>query len=251
MGVSDAGAYFDERAARYDSAYDARGADGHALRSRLDAVLRLAGSGPGDALDAGMGPGRLVAELTRRSWWVSGLDASSEMVEAARGRLPEAADRLVVGEIERLPFPDASFDLVVATGVLEYAQVEAALADLARVLRPGGRAVVSYPNPEALYGIWKSRVWYPGVRTAKRLARRPPLAMPHGSKIVPPEQFRVLLATAGLEPRATEYTGFLVLPTPLDSALPGLAERLAQRLEGGGERSGRRLATQVVYGAAK
>src|SRR5439155_280619 len=107
------------------------------------------------------------------------LDASAEMVEAARWRLPEAAERLVVGDIVRLPFADATFDLVVATGVLEYADVERALAELARVLCPGGRAVVSYPNPAALYGIWKSHVWYPAVRGVKRLARRPSLAMPH------------------------------------------------------------------------
>lgn len=248
--VSDGGAYFDERAKRYDRAYDARGADGHALRSRLDGVLRLVGTGPGDALDAGMGPGRLVAALARRGWSISGVDASAEMVEAARARLPEAAGDLVVAEIERLPFADASFDVVVATGVLEYARVEEALADLARVLRPGGRAVVSYPNPEALYGIWKSRVWYPSVRGLKRLAGRPAVALPQGSAIVPPAQFQALLARAGLQPETTEYTSFLLLPTPLDLALPGLSERLGRRLEAG-DHSGRRLGTQVVYSAVK
>lgn len=245
--ASSAGAYFDRRAARYDDAYDAPGPDGYALRSRLAAVLELVGSGPGAALDAGMGPGRLLAELVGRGWTVSGLDASAEMVEAARWRLPEAAERLVVGDIVRLPFADATFDLVVATGVLEYADVERALAELARVLCPGGRAVVSYPNPAALYGIWKSHVWYPAVRGVKRLARRPSLAMPHGSRIVGPDEFRARLGRTGLEPRSTVHTGFLVLPSPLDSGLPGLSERLALRLERTQQRHGRRLGTQIVY----
>lgn len=249
--VSDAGAFFDTRAARYDSAYDAPGADGHALRSRLEAVLALAGAGPGDVLDAGMGPGRLAVELARRGWAVSGVDASGEMVECARQRLPEAAARLVVAEIERLPFADASFDLVVATGVLEYADVEAALRDLARVLRPGGRAVVSYPNPYALYGIWKSCVWYPAVRSVKRLAGHPRITMPQGSSIVGVESFRRLLATAGLAPFETRYTGFLVLPTPLDLGFPVLSERLAQRLERTGQHHGQRLGTQIVYAATR
>lgn len=249
--VNEAGAYFDERAARYDSAYDAQGADGHALRTRLASVLRLVGEGPGEVLDAGMGPGRMLAELTRRGWSVSGVDSSPEMVEAARRRIPEAADRLYRAEIEQLPFAEERFDVVLATGVLEYADVDRALADLARVLRPGGRAVVSYPNPRALYGIWKSRVWYPSIRGAKRLLGRPAVALPQGSRTLPPERFQALLASAGLAPQELEYAGFLVLLTPLDLALPRLTERLGRRLEGRGGRTGRRLGTQAVYSARK
>lgn len=249
--ASRAGAYFDRRARRYDDAYDEPGPDGYALRSRLAAVLELAGDGPGDALDAGMGAGRLLIDLVGRGWTVSGIDASREMVDAARRRLPDAAGQLVVGDIAQLPFGDASFDLVVATGVLEYADVEGALAELARVLRPGGGAVVSYPNPEALYGIWKSHVWYRAVRAAKRLGGRPSLALPHGSKIVGPDRFRQWLERPGLQPQRTVYTGFLVLPSPLDSGLPGLSERLAQRLERRQQRRRRRLGTQIVYSATR
>ena len=82
---------FDAEAARYDAAYDASGAPGRALRDRLATVLELAGDGPGDVLDAGMGPGRLLAALERRSWRVSGVDVSAEMLALARARLPEAA----------------------------------------------------------------------------------------------------------------------------------------------------------------
>ena len=65
-----------------------------------------------------------------------------------------------VSKIESLPFADGSFDAVLATGVLEYSELERALPELARVLRPGGLAVVSYPNPRNLYGLWKTRAWY-------------------------------------------------------------------------------------------
>src|SRR5690242_2504292 len=139
------------------------------LRTRMAAVLRRSGDGPGAALDAGMGPGRQWVALAARGWTVSGVDASEEMVDAARARLPEAHDRLLVAPIEALPFADDSFDLVTATGVLEYAAVPAALAEIARVLRPGGRAVVSYPNPRAVFGMWKTRAWYPAVRAGKRV----------------------------------------------------------------------------------
>jgi SAM-dependent methyltransferase len=173
------------------------------------------------------------------------------MVELARRRLPEASERLITARIEELPFPDASFDLVSATGVLEYAEVPRALAELARVLRPGGRAVVSYPNPDAVYGIWKSRVWYRAVRTAKRLLRRPFPDLPRGGPRIRPAAFDEHLRDAGLEPVSSNHTSVLVLPTPLDLVLPRAAARLGRRFEGRAEGSTSRLATQVVYLARK
>lgn len=247
----DAAEYFGGRTSRYDSGYDALSADGHALRARLEAAVRLLGHGPGDALDAGMGPGRLCEELEARGWTVSGVDASEEMVAAARRRVPRAAGRLVRGEIEALPFVDASFDRVAATGVLEYADVPRALAEIARVLRDGGLAVVSYPNPHALYGIWKSRVWYAAVRAAKRLLHGNEPWLPRGGTMVRPGRFAELLRDAGLEVVATHHTSYLVLPTPLDSLLPRTTARLGRRLEGSGPGAARVLATQVVYAARK
>jgi len=245
----EAGAYFDERAARYDRAYD--GPAGYPLRSRMEAALRLVGDGRGEALDAGMGPGRLVPELARRGWTVSGVDASAEMVAAAQRRMPDAVERLLRGEIESLPFGDGSFDAVVATGVLEFSELERALPELARVLRPGGLAVVSYPNPGNLYGLWKLRGWYRLVRAAKRISRQPPLAFPRGAFDVSPESFRERLAAAGLQPERTEYTSYLAVPAPLDELLPGLTERLGRRLERRGGALSRRLAGQVVYAARR
>jgi ubiquinone/menaquinone biosynthesis C-methylase UbiE len=245
--------FFAERriSARYDDAYDRRNADGHALRSRLETVLRLLGAGPGDLLDAGMGPGRLCAALAERGWSVSGIDLSPEMVEIARRRLPEAAARLLHAQIEELPFPSESFDAVVATGALEYSDFPRALGELVRVLRPGGYAAVSYPNPEAFYAYWKVGVYYPAVSALKRLLRRPRRELPQGATIVPPPQFRSVLASFGLEPLETCYTSYLVIPSPLEDLVPGLVVRLGRRLEGSGSRAGRRLATQVVYLARK
>lgn len=247
--ASEVGAFFDERAERYDRAYDGPG--GYALRSRMAGALELLGVGPGEALDAGMGPGRLLAELAERGWTVSGIDASAEMVAAARSRLPEAVSRLVQGKIESLPFADASFDAVAATGVLEYSELEPALGEVARVLRPGGLAVVSYPNPGNFYGMWKTRVWYRFVRAAKRTARRPSVTFQGGSGTVRPDRFQKLLAAAGLQPKQVEYTSFLLVPSPLDELLPRTTERLGRRLEGSGWKLGRRLAGQVVYAALK
>lgn len=247
--MTDAPSFFDATSARYDRAYDAQTADGHALRARMAAVLRLVGEGPGDALDAGMGPGRLCAELESRGWTAHGVDAAPEMVSAARARLPGAADRLLEGRIELLPFPDARFDVVVATGVLEYSELPAALRELARVLRPEGRALVSYPNPVAVYGIWKTRFYYPAVRVVKTLIGRGTNAVPPGTGRIHPRRFHELLADAGLGARKVEYTSYLPVLSPLELLAPRLAMKAGECLEGSGDRLGAVLATQVVYEA--
>jgi SAM-dependent methyltransferase len=234
----------------YDAAYDAHGADGYALRSRRDVTLAAIGHGPGAVLDAGMGPGRLLADLAARGWTVSGVDAAPAMVRVARKRLPGALARLHEGTIESLPFDDASFDAVVATGVLEYAQLEPALAELARVLRPGGVAAVSYPNPRAVYGVWKTRVYYPTVRAAKRAAGRPVSRLPHGSPLVDAPRFLALLRGAGLNPDDPVPTSYLLVPSPVDLLAPRASERIGRGLERARWWPGL-LATQVVFPARR
>jgi SAM-dependent methyltransferase len=193
---------FDAQAARYDAAYDAPGAPGRALRDRLETVLEFAGDGPGEALDAGMGPGRLVAELKRRGWIASGVEPSAAMLALARDRLPEDGERLVLGTIEALPFPDASFDLAVATGVLEYADIEQAISELGRVLRPGGRAIVSLPNWWSVSAFLRQRALYPLARRAGRPTPPPP------RRRIRIDELAALLESADLPTTAVRRTSF-------------------------------------------
>ena len=243
--------FWDARAARYDGHYDTVGPDGYSLRARLALTLRLVGDGRGTVLDVGMGPGRLCEALAQRGWTVSGVDMSGEMVARARERLPEAKARLQQASVEQLPLPDDSFDAVVGTGVLEYTDVPRALAELARVVRPGGTAVVSYPNPNALYGLWKTRVWYTAVTVVKRVHGRPHVAAPKGAGSLSPGGFARALEAAGLRVKTVQYTSYLVLPSPVDELVPGVTAHLGARLEGSSDRIGRLLATQVLFSATK
>lgn len=244
---SIAAAKFDRRALEYDAVYDARSGDGYALRARMQVVLQFAGRGPGDALDVGMGPGRLLELLARRGWTVTGLDASPEMIAAAHARLPGNDETLVQGVIEGLPFTNESFDVVIATGVLEYSAIDPALSELARVLRPDGVVIVSYPNPASLYGLWKTRAWYPLARALKRALRLPPPSLPSGAPLVSESGLRAGLAERGLRVERVAYTSYLVLPSPLDELAPRLAQSASGLAARYGRRSARRLATQIVY----
>lgn len=202
--------FFDTTAERYDRRYDDPGAAGRLLRERLEVTVELLGEPSGTALDVGMGTGRLCAELDRRGWQVSGVDLSPAMVAAARRRLPHIADRLVEGPIEQLPFGDASFDAVTATGVLEYTteDLSGAVQELARALRPGGVAVLSFPRQQSPALLWRSKVLYPTVRAVKRVVpfgRPAPLELPLRSE----QEFLAAVAGAGLEVEQSRTIGRL------------------------------------------
>jgi SAM-dependent methyltransferase len=135
-----AGTYAEHAA---DSAYNA-----HYDRP---AVLELVGDVAGKRiLDAGCGPGLYAEELLARGAELVGIDASAAMVELARARLGDRARVLQADLGERLPFADASFDLVVCALVIHHVDDrEACLREFFRVLEPAGRAVISTQHPTA------------------------------------------------------------------------------------------------------
>ncbi len=115
------------------------------------AMLGLAGEVSGRRiLDAGCGSGPLSAALRARGAVVTGIDASAAMVDLARQRLGEDADLHVADLGAPLPFADAEFDDVVASLVLHYLEDwSGPLSELRRVLKPGGRLLVSVNHPSA------------------------------------------------------------------------------------------------------
>ncbi len=113
------------------------------------AMLELAGDVDGHCvLDAGCGSGLLASALRAKGAQVTGFDASPAMVDLARERLGQGADIHVADLAERLPFDDAAFDDVVASLVLHYLpDWTVPLAELRRVLRTGGRLLLSVNHP--------------------------------------------------------------------------------------------------------
>jgi ubiquinone/menaquinone biosynthesis C-methylase UbiE len=115
---------------------------------------------PGEAvLDVGSGPGLLAAEMGEAvgpDGTVKGIEPSESMLAIAERREPAAGSaplEFQPGDACAMPFADASFDAVVATQVYEYVEdMASALAEVHRVLRPGGRLLV-------LDTDWGSVVW--------------------------------------------------------------------------------------------
>jgi SAM-dependent methyltransferase len=116
------------------------------------AMLDLAGDVTGRRiLDAGCGSGPLFAALRDRGAIMTGIDKSTGMLELARRRLGDDADLQVADLGSPLPFRDGTFDDVTASLVLHYLEDWGpALTELRRVLKPGGRLIVSVDHPFAI-----------------------------------------------------------------------------------------------------
>lgn len=113
------------------------------------AMLQLAGEvRDRKILDAGCGSGPLAEILVERGASVTGFDSSEGMINLARKRLGRNAELLVADLGQPLPFADDTFDDVVASLVFHYLEDWVApLAEMRRVLRPGGRIIMSVNHP--------------------------------------------------------------------------------------------------------
>ena len=120
------------------------------------ALLDAAGVSSGTRLlDVGTGTGTVAAHADRRGAIVTAVDAEPSMVDAARQNVPAADVRH--GTLPDLPFPDDSFDAAVTNFVVNHVgDPRAAVAELRRVVRPGGRiALTIWPQPPSpLHALW-------------------------------------------------------------------------------------------------
>lgn len=179
---SRADAFFDETASYWRDVYDRHGIEGAIYRQRRDKVLDLVDvlhPGPGARLlEVGAGAGWLSVALAGRGHRVHAVDSSPEMVRliVERSRAQGHDERLSAGveDVHRLSFAAKSFDLVVAVGVLPWLhRPEQAVAEMARVLRPGGGLVLTADNPARLNVLTEPRghpLLFP-VRTLRRVWR--------------------------------------------------------------------------------
>lgn len=240
--------FFDDNVADYAAKHYASGARTfmtvrqERMLEMIDALALPAGA---QALDAGCGPGYMLAALAKRSLTVSGLDAAPEMLRMSGERLqaiyPDRTFNLELGSIEALPFPDGSFNVVCTAGVVEYLKDDhAVLAEMYRVLRPGGYLL--YPVTNLL-----SPVDY--LDFAVEFLKRRPLLLKAfntlwtraGHAPVLPRHFHVRrhrpaalradLAAHSFTLADSLYFFFLPLPRPLDKFFPTVSTAIGSRME--------------------
>ncbi|MBA2597840.1 MAG: methyltransferase domain-containing protein [Chloroflexia bacterium] len=170
---------------------------GRALRERTIALAHVA---PGDrVLEVGCGTGEVALRARTRSGptgSVAGIDASSEMIAVARQKAARANldIDLRIAAVEALPFADATFDVVLSSLMMHHLPEDLkprALAEMRRVLAPGGRLlVVDFQRPKS------------------RLARLSPVWLVHRRLPSGVQELPTLLERAGFAAVASGDTGF-------------------------------------------
>jgi ubiquinone/menaquinone biosynthesis C-methylase UbiE len=188
--------YFHQAAGFWNDIYTARDVYALVHQERRERVLQWLGELPLDrgarVLEVGCGAGHTAVELAARGFAVEAIDGAPAMIEQTRERALQSGltERLhaTPGDVHRLHFPAASFDLVVALGVLPWlAEIETPLREMARVLKPGGFLIATMDNRWALHRVLEPRVT--------------PLIMPLKSRLV-----RTLGRWGAIQPRTQAVT---------------------------------------------
>ncbi|NUO53205.1 MAG: class I SAM-dependent methyltransferase [Polyangiaceae bacterium] len=145
--------YYDEFSKRYDDRRGGREPGGyHDLLDDLEVGLVERYGRGRDILEVGCGTGLLLERFARFGRRARGIDLSEGMLERARARGLD----VVQGSATELPFEDASFDVACSFKVLAHIpDVDKALAEMARVVRPGGYVVAEFYNPYSLRAFVK------------------------------------------------------------------------------------------------
>jgi ubiquinone/menaquinone biosynthesis C-methylase UbiE len=220
------------RSQAYAEEYHAVSSAGHFYTTRLRRVCELLTDCPGGrALDVGCGPGMMFRYLLDRGFECFGVDLSPNMIEECQRQFgQERRAHFGVGTIERLVFPDSFFDVILCMGVLEYVDVQPAVREMVRVLKPNGTLVVSMLNGRSPYRFWERVVYAPAVKVI-RAARGNPLPATPDVRTYSERALGRLLTDHQLKIVDVVYFDFNLCVPPLDRRRPDLTVRLSSTLE--------------------
>jgi ubiquinone/menaquinone biosynthesis C-methylase UbiE len=199
--VKDNRSYYDAFSERYERGRDA---GYHALVDALTVDLVRRHARGKDVLEVGCGTGLILKEVARDARRASGADLSGGMLRRAR----ERGLRVAQADATAIPFASESFDVVCAFKVLPHVRdLKAALAEMARVLRPGGHLLAEFYNRRSLRYLLK-RLKSPtpiaeGVRDDEVFTRYDTLgsfaaSLPAGLRVVGTRGIRIVTPAAGV-----------------------------------------------------
>jgi len=194
----------------------------HVRRQR---VLELLPERLGRVADVGCGPGVMVEAVLNRGGTFDGVDLSPEMVREARGKFGHLGNvSFREGSIEALTLPDAAYDQALCMAVIEYLSApRRAMAEIARILKPGGIAIVTVPKRSHIDQVMVAAT--APVRALGRLFAQGTADSLPRLRMQPGELDRAAME-AGLIPDGGSQYQFTPIPYPLTRLAPNLCMRL-------------------------
>lgn len=245
--------HFDRVAEEYTSFYQGSSSEAHSFTMRLTRVLAMLPPRVRTILDVGCGPGLLLQRVLAQEAYASdpgtraiGMDFASNMVARAAGVVNggdgPAAGLFLCGDAGRLPFPDGTVDTAVCMGLMEYLDhEEGVLAEIARVLRPGGTVIITLPNRWSPYRLWHRMLnrLFNGLKrlfpNSRRLTNAEFMVGPFTKGITHREYsewaYGRLLRRFGIEVERVCYYNFKLFLTPLEKLFPRATVAVSRRLE--------------------
>ena len=152
----------------------------------------------GNLAEFGCGTGYYTHVLVGKADSVMATDLSPGMLAFAKDQIKAANVTFQAEDCQETSFPDGAFDTTLMSLVIQFTEPEKALAEMRRILKPGGTLIISNLDPGALSGLDRVRCWirvlYQGI-TGYRV--KPPKGF--GKKVLTEMQLRDLLAKAGFE----------------------------------------------------
>lgn len=190
-------------------------------------------------LDLGCGTGPMVEFFAKRRVVYHGVDVAQGMLDSIEGQFRDKSCwdsiHLKVGSCNDIPYGNKAFDLVLAVGLLDYLDdMQPAIAEFARVTKPGGIAVVTIPNRDCLNRIIMRNTDFITrlAKTLRKLAGRP---IPSEQGIVrrelAPGQLDSLMEKAGFAPAGLAFYDYKLICYPLSRLFPNMAYGVNRRIE--------------------
>ncbi len=234
------------RSKEYAAEYQGNTPIAHFFNTRIRRVVQLLkGFEEGRVLDVGCGPAVIGQVFRNKPIQYYGIDVSDDMTHfCMKAYAEESQFHFTIGKIEKLEFPEDSFDVVLCLGVLEYVlDGLAAMREVVRVLKPNGIAIATMLNDRSPYRFWQNHVYWklangiarircilqgaPGKHGANGAEER------HRPETVGYDEsaFRRLLTTAGLVVEDVAYYDFNIVPSPLYEVIPAVSIFVSSHLE--------------------
>lgn len=240
--------FFGAHPARYFETYGSTTPDGHSFQTREARLLELLGKGTGRVLDIGCGPAVTAPGIIQKGWVYEGMDIAEGMIEEAKKRLPQATFH--VSSVEHIPAKENTYNAVIAMGLVEYVEDDrTAIREIARTLKPGGRAFISLPNWYSPLRMWDRWLIAPIGKMLNVFFKRPRRGIFHREYKL--GEYKKLLREANLLPTRAAFHNIRLFPRPFDQWFPNASVFVSQKMEWLAKTPLRFLATSMIIEAEK